>query len=66
MTIPKDWSNTARAFSFSAFNRDFLARDEGFSMLVLGTPDAVADIAAWRAAGLKTYPPFDFRGGENA
>ena len=47
-------------FSFSAFNRDFLARHEGFSMLVLGTRDAAADIAAWRAAGLQTYAPFEF------
>lgn len=47
-------------FSFSAFNRDYLERHDGFSMLVLGTGDARADIAAWRAAGLKTYQPFDF------
>jgi len=47
-------------FSFAAFNRDFLKRHEGFSMLVLDTPDARADIKAWRAAGLQTYEPFDF------
>jgi Glyoxalase-like domain len=47
-------------FSFAAFNRDYLARHEGFSMLVLDTPDARADIEAWRAAGLQTYEPFDF------
>jgi hypothetical protein len=47
-------------FSFSAFNRDFLARHEGFSMLVLGTRDAAADIAAWHEAGLQTYAPFEF------
>jgi hypothetical protein len=33
-------------FSFGAFNRDYLARHEGFSMLVLDTPDARADIAS--------------------
>lgn len=47
-------------FSFSAFNRDYLERHEGFSMLVLSTEDAAADIAAWREAGLQTYEPFDF------
>ena len=47
-------------FSFAAFNRDFLARHDGFSMLVLDTPDARSDIEAWRAAGLQTYEPFDF------
>jgi len=47
-------------FSFGAFNRDYLARHEGFSMLVLDTPDARADIVSWRAAGLRAYEPFDF------
>ena len=47
-------------FSFSAFNRDYLARHEGFSMLVLGTADASSDIDGWRGAGLQTYEPFDF------
>ena len=47
-------------FSFGAFNRDYLARHEGFSMLVLDTPDARADIASWREAGLNVYEPFDF------
>jgi hypothetical protein len=47
-------------FSFGAFNRDFLARHEGSSMLVLDTSDARADIASWREAGLQAYEPFDF------
>ncbi|MGB6396288.1 MAG: VOC family protein [Bradyrhizobium sp.] len=47
-------------FSFGAFNRDYLARHEGFSMLVLDTTDARADIASWREAGLQVYEPFDF------
>src|SRR5690606_19049376 len=38
-----------RQFSFSAFNRDYLARHEGFSMLVLGTDNATAEIAEWQA-----------------
>jgi hypothetical protein len=47
-------------FSFGAFNRDYLARHEGFSMLVLDTTDAFADILSWSEAGLQTYEPFDF------
>lgn len=50
----------AQRFSFGAFNRDFLSRHEGLSMLALDSTDARADVAAFRAAGLKTYEPFDF------
>jgi len=50
----------ADEFSFAAFNRDYLARHEGISMLVLDTEDAAADIANWSASGLRTYAPFDF------
>jgi glyoxalase-like protein len=61
VTIPQDVpEHRIGQFSFAAFNRDYLARHEGFSMLVLDTADARADIAAWRAAGLQTYEPFDF------
>ena len=61
VTIPQDVpEHRAGHFSFAAFNRDYLARHQGFSMLVLDTPDARADIEAWRAAGLQTYEPFDF------
>jgi Glyoxalase-like domain len=47
-------------FSFAAFNRDFLERREGLSMLVLDSADARADAAAFRVAGVTTFPPFDF------
>ncbi|MGN6747651.1 MAG: VOC family protein [Xanthobacteraceae bacterium] len=61
VTAPQDVPEHGSGhFSFAAFNRDYLARHEGFSMLVLDTADARADIEAWRAAGLKTYEPFDF------
>lgn len=61
VTAPQDVpEHRAGHFSFAAFNRDYLARHEGFSMLVLDTPDARADVEAWRAAGLHTYEPFDF------
>jgi hypothetical protein len=48
-----------RSFSFGAFNRDFLARDEGLSMLVL-EGKGVADAAAFRAAAIGDFDVFDF------
>ncbi len=61
VTAPQDVpDHRAGHFSFAAFNRDYLKRHEGFSMLVLDTADARADVEAWRAAGLHTYEPFDF------
>jgi hypothetical protein len=61
VTVPQDVPEyRAGHFSCAAFNRDYLARHEGFSMLVLDTPDARTDIEAWRVAGLQTYEPFDF------
>ena len=48
-------------FSFGAFNRDFLATGEGFSMLVFESSDGRADQAEFAAKGaLDTYAPFDF------
>jgi hypothetical protein len=61
VTIPKDIpEHSAGRFSFAAFNRDYFARHEGFSMMVLESPDARADLERWRAAGLQTYAPHDF------
>ena len=37
---------------FAAFNRDFLARGEGLSLLILESKDAGADEAAFRGAGI--------------
>jgi catechol 2,3-dioxygenase-like lactoylglutathione lyase family enzyme len=47
-------------FSFAAYNRDFLARQEGCSMLVLESFDAAADARSFRAAGLGDFEPFHF------
>lgn len=47
-------------FSFASFNQRFLGRREGFSMLALTSDDARADRDEFVAAGLVTYPPFDF------
>src|ERR1700733_9620819 len=50
----------ARSFSFGAFNRDFLASREGFSMLILNSSNAVEDNAAFEAAGISNSGVFDF------
>jgi hypothetical protein len=50
----------ARSFSFGAFNRDFLAKHEGFSMLILNSSDAVDDARAFKAAGIGGFKVFDF------
>lgn len=49
------------AFSFGAFNRDYLASGkEGMSMLVAESRDPAADRAAFAELGLRTYEPFSF------
>jgi Glyoxalase-like domain len=50
----------ARSFSFGAFNRDFLAHREGFSMLILNSSDAALDARAFEAAGIGGFNVFDF------
>jgi len=52
--------SSAREFSFGGYNRDFLQRREGMSMLVFATADARRDREEFAAAGLRTYPTFDF------
>lgn len=47
-------------FNFGAYNRDFLARREGLSMLAFQSHDARRDLAEFSAAGLETHAPFDF------
>jgi len=47
-------------FSFGAFTRDFLIRDEGLAMLVLEGKGAAEDAAAFRAAGIGDFKVFDF------
>ncbi len=48
------------AFSFAAFNRDFLKRRQGISMLALKSDDAAVDRVAFEDAGLPTYAPLSF------
>lgn len=47
-------------FSFAAFNRDFLERREGISMLALASRDPTADRDDFEAAGLPVFAPFGF------
>jgi len=51
---------TPQRFSFAAFNRDFLARREGVSMLVLRSRDANLDLAAFATRGLPVFEPVRF------
>ncbi|MBO0347288.1 VOC family protein [Roseibium sp. CAU 1637] len=51
---------TETAFSFGAFNRDFLKTGEGISMLVADSLGAEQDRADYQRLGLKTYEPFGF------
>ena len=47
-------------FSFGAFLREFLAREEGLAMLVLEGKGAPEDAAAFREAGIGDFKPFNF------
>ena len=50
----------ARQFSFGGFVGQFLAAAEGLAMLALRSSDAKADAAAYAAAGIGDFEPFDF------
>jgi hypothetical protein len=50
----------ARSFSFGAFNRDFLAAREGFSMLLLNSRTAIEDARAFEFAGISDFDVFNF------
>src|SRR5690349_6667345 len=47
-------------FSFAAFNREFLNRREGLSMVALRSADAERDLADFAAHNLPTYKPVRF------
>lgn len=48
------------AFSFGAFNRDFLKKRQGASMLVLDSNGADKDRSDFQRVGLRLYDPFSF------
>jgi Glyoxalase-like domain len=50
----------ARSFSFGAFNREFLASHEGFSMLLLNSRNAVEDARAFESSGISDFDVFKF------
>ena len=50
----------ARSFSFGAFNRDFLAKREGFSMLLLNSSNAIEDARAFGVSGISDFDVFNF------
>ncbi|MTH96221.1 VOC family protein [Roseibium sp. RKSG952] len=49
-----------RSFSFGGFNREFLKRHEGGSMLVLESRDPASDRSGFERLGLTVYEPFSF------
>jgi catechol 2,3-dioxygenase-like lactoylglutathione lyase family enzyme len=49
-----------RSFSFGAFHRDFLARDQGLDMILLNGSDANADAAGFRSRGIGDFEIFNF------
>jgi len=53
-------AHAPRSFSFGAFNRDYLASRQGFSMLLLNSSDAASDAQAFKAAGISDYEVFNF------
>src|ERR1700686_1011513 len=50
----------ARSFLFGAFNRDFLAKREGFSMLILNSSNAADDARSFESSGIANSKVFDF------
>jgi glyoxalase-like protein len=52
--------HASRSFSFGAFNRDFLANREGFSMLLQNSRDAGLDARSFEAGGIGGFDVFDF------
>lgn len=57
---PHDFDQTPPFFSFGAQNRISVDMRDGISMLVFAGNDARADCAAFAAAGVQSYAPFDF------
>lgn len=52
--------HAAHFFSFGAFSRDFLARGQGLSMLILEGRDSAAEADAFRAAGIGDFKLYEF------
>jgi catechol 2,3-dioxygenase-like lactoylglutathione lyase family enzyme len=52
--------HSGRSFSFGAYHRDFLASQEGFSMLILNSSNAIDDAHWFESAGIGSSGVFDF------
>jgi hypothetical protein len=52
--------HTERSFSFGAYNRDFLWKREGLSMMIFNSRDAAADAHGFATSGIGDYEVFDF------
>ena len=53
-------ASAPRSFSFGAFTQHFLARQEGFAMLLMESADARKDAQAFKFSGVGDYDVFDF------
>jgi catechol 2,3-dioxygenase-like lactoylglutathione lyase family enzyme len=49
-----------RSFSFGAFHRDYLVREQGLDMVLLNSRDAEADADAYRESGIGDFEVFNF------
>lgn len=52
LSEPEKMGDDVFSQSFGAYNRDFVARHDGLSMLVLESQDSAGDVAAYKAAGI--------------
>ncbi|MBS0245405.1 MAG: VOC family protein [Proteobacteria bacterium] len=57
---PDKLSGDVFSENFGAYNRDFAARHEGLSMLVLESTDSAGDVAAFESAGIAASPSTRF------
>lgn len=57
---PEKLGNDGFSKLFAAYNRDFIARGEGFSLLILESRDAAADEADFRTANILLSPVMRF------
>jgi catechol 2,3-dioxygenase-like lactoylglutathione lyase family enzyme len=57
---PDKLSGDGFSTMFAAYARDFSARHDGLALLILESPDAAADVAAYRAAGIAAADTLHF------
>src|SRR5262249_26735844 len=57
---PEKLGNDGFSIMFGAYNGDFIARHEGFSLLILESKDARSDAATFSSAGIGALEPLRF------